>query len=93
VSAEDTAARMIGAFQSAMADEGIPAETIEHVINRLVYGDPHGPRARAGEVRESGQRITIHMNGDPVMAAAAVRREAERAYASPPRCRCIVSPL
>ena len=55
----DDPAGFLKAVQLAMRLEGISEESIEHVINRLVYGDPRGPvRHRASE---AGQAVQIHM--------------------------------
>lgn len=51
------------AVQHAMRLEGIPEESVDHVINRLVYGDPHGPRTRrASEQSQVGQVIVTMAN-------------------------------
>lgn len=58
--------RMLTAFDAAMKDEGIDAVTREHVINRLVYGDPEGPRRRVREDAQRQQVIHVHTSGPDV---------------------------
>jgi hypothetical protein len=55
--------RLLQAFDEAMKAEGIPETQREHVINRLLYGDPH-PGHRSPE------QPTIHISGQPMNVPA-----------------------
>jgi hypothetical protein len=56
--------QVVRSFQAAMAAESIPAETIEHVVNRVLYGDPHpGRRHRIAD------EVSIHVQFGPPIAA------------------------
>jgi hypothetical protein len=74
----DDLAEFLRAADLAMKLEGIGPIEREHVINRLVYGDPHGPRARY-KVSESGQTVQINITEAPGGDfAQRVRQEAQR---------------
>lgn len=53
--------------QLAMRLEGLDEVTVEHVINRLIYGDPLGPRARH-RVAEGEQIVSIQVTSPPTPA-------------------------
>lgn len=55
------------AVQHAMRLEGIPEESVEHVINRLVYGDPHGPVKRRAS--EQAAQAIVHIANVPAPEA------------------------
>ena len=54
----DILSRMVRAFQVAMTDERIPADQVERVVNRVVYGDPCGSACRK-EIRDD---VTVHIH-------------------------------
>lgn len=53
-------ADFLKAVQHAMRLEGIPEESVEHVINRLMYGDPHPPKAR-----QPVTQVIVNMSNAP----------------------------
>ena len=68
-------ADFLKSVQLAMRLEGIPEESVEHVIDRLVYGDPHGPvRHRDSEPSEQIQvHVTVTAPGSMPEFAQRVR--------------------
>jgi hypothetical protein len=69
---------MLTAMDAAMKDEGIEAPLRERVINRLVYGDPEGPRA-VHRISEDAQQAQIHISepaalADPLLRQIRARR-------------------
>lgn len=62
----------VRSFQAAMAAEGIPAESIEHVVNRVLYGTPHPAPARPVTITISGYV------GNPAALVTAIRAEVAR---------------
>lgn len=75
--------RMLTAFDTAMKDEGIDVLAREHVINRLVYGDPDGPRAQH-KVTEDAQQIHIHISEPSALAGPLLQQiQAQRSRGRP----------
>ena len=65
--------KMLAAFDAAMKDEEVDPLIRERVINRLVYGDPEGPRRR---VREDAQKQQIHLHiSEPSALAGPLLRQ------------------
>jgi hypothetical protein len=73
----------VRAFQVAMTDERIPADSIERVVNRVVYGDPRGPHIRnrgrqhENDTIEAPATIHIHIT-HPVPGSLAAAMSAMR---------------
>jgi len=67
---------MFRAFDLAMQHESIPAPTRERIINRLLYGDPSGPRARH-QVPEQRTFAVTTTSGAPLTASEADRRASD----------------
>lgn len=74
----DLLRQTVRAFQLAMRAEGIPEQSVEHVVNRVLYGDPHpGRRYRDSEQREmaAGPGVTIHVTTPAGPGTQAIREQ------------------